>query len=65
MPRIIFTVTDEMQEDLKRVADERGASVSGLIRLFIVQALARETGKDPEIYRVETGGKRTSTPSEE
>lgn len=61
MARIIFTVNAEMQEDLEKEAKERGATVSGLIRLILAEALASKTGKDADMYRVEHGGNRQST----
>lgn len=58
MPRIIFTVSEEMNADLKSIADKRGASVAGVIRLYLANALTTETGKPLEAYIVERGGYR-------
>lgn len=58
MGRIIFTANEEMEADLKKVANERGASLAGLIRLILAEALAVQTGKSAGVYKVEVGGNR-------
>lgn len=58
MPRIILTVTDEMASDLKTQATRRGATLSGLTRLYIAQGLTAETAKPIERYMVSAGGAR-------
>ncbi len=58
MPRMIFTVTDEMEEDLKREAKRTGATLSGLLRLYVAQQLAAKTKKS--VYLLEPGGDRRS-----
>ncbi|MBZ0293890.1 MAG: hypothetical protein K8L99_15100 [Anaerolineae bacterium] len=59
MPRIIFTVTDEMEADLKDQARKSGATLSGLIRLYLTEKLIEKTGKPVSAYEVETGGDRS------
>lgn len=64
MSRIIFTVTDEMKEDLETEAEKRGGTVAGLIRLYIAESLARATGKPVDSYAVKTGGDRRQAKEE-
>lgn len=58
MPRIILTVTDEMASDLKAQAARRGATLSGLARLYMAQGLSADTAKPIDQYRVSAGGAR-------
>lgn len=58
MPRLIFTVTDEMADDLKAIAKKRNMPMATLIRVLLTEAIAPETGKAPDSYRVEVGGRR-------
>ena len=58
MPRIIFTVTEEMDKDLKSEADKRGAIVAELLRHYVAEGLARDTGKAKKSYKVNRGGIR-------
>ena len=62
MPRMVFTVTEEMHEALKRQAEQRGATLSGLLRLILADWLAQQ-GEAIE-WRVESGGWRGVTASE-
>ena len=58
--RIIFTITEQMNEDLKAEAKKRGATVAGLARLYLTEGLVRDRGTDPSDYDVETGGSRST-----
>lgn len=60
MPRINITVTETMDADLKVEAQKRGASVAGLIRLYLTEGLVRDMKADPATYTVEIGGDRRS-----
>lgn len=59
MPRIIFTLTDEMESDLKEEAAKRGMPVASLLRQYIARGLVQDTGKPAERYNVKWGGDRT------
>jgi hypothetical protein len=56
MPRWGITVTDEMDEAMKRVAEKRGATISNLVRQVIADFLV-ENGEDVET-KVTWGGAR-------
>ncbi len=60
MPRLIFTVTDKMDEDLKKIAKARNMPISNLIRLYLTEGLSKETDTPVEQYEVEMGGDRRS-----
>lgn len=56
MPRMVITITEEMHEALKRKAQERGATLSGLTRKVLADWL-KEQGEKVE-WIVEWGGNR-------
>lgn len=56
MPRWGIVVTDEMDEAVKGLADERGATISNLVRLIVKEYLA-EHGQQVE-GKMKWGGKR-------
>ena len=58
MPRVLFTVTEEMHEDLKKAAKKRGATISGLVRLYVAEHLAADMSKNADKYEVDRGGDR-------
>jgi hypothetical protein len=65
MARIMFTVSDQMQTDLKTEAEKRGATISNLIRLYVAQGLASSTGKSAAKYAVLWGGDKTKAQKRE
>jgi len=52
------TITDEMDADLQAEATKRGASVAGLVRLYVSEGLVRDLKSDPAKYVVKVGGDR-------
>lgn len=56
MPRLIFTVNDQMEQELRQVADERGMPIAALIREAVATYLA-SLGR-PVQKNVDWGGKR-------
>lgn len=58
MTRIIVTITDKMDADLKAEAKKRGATIAGVIRLYLTEGLVRDLKTNPDDYEVEVGGKR-------
>lgn len=59
MPRMAVVLSDEISEALKEIADERGATISNLIRMSIVEFLERN-GKVIKKKRIAWGGDRRS-----
>jgi hypothetical protein len=65
MPREIFTVTDEMREDLRKAARQRGMTVSTFIRRQLTEILAREFGRPSTDYDIDMGGVREPSENED
>lgn len=61
--RLMLTVTDEMHAAIKRQANRRGATQSGLVR-FILSEWLQGQGEDIE-WVVEWGGGRRDKPEED
>jgi len=56
MARLIFTVNKTMEKDLKTQAKKRGATLSGLLRLYVTNGLTKDTGKTADEYEITVGG---------
>lgn len=62
MTRILISITDAMDTDLKQLAALRGVSVASLLRGFAQNELAAAVGRDPEAYNVRKGRPRKNSP---
>lgn len=54
--RVMFVLTDDMQDELNRLAAERGATLSGLVRSILGEYLAAH-GRPVE-WALQWGGRR-------
>jgi hypothetical protein len=63
MARLLVTVTEEMDEALKRVAEQRGAPVASLLRQA-AEKLLEENGETVKT-KVVWGNRKSSTPKSE
>lgn len=57
--RFVFTMTDEMYADLKRLSEKRRTTMAELVRGLLADGIIGETEHTEDDYRLQIGGKRS------
>lgn len=57
-------VREEVKEDLRRMADYRGLTISSYLNMLVLKTIRQERSENPEVFKEEIRGQKLAPKSE-